>query len=726
MALNKTTMRFFAFLTLLLFIQSPVEAQKEISLEDIWSNGTFRTKRVPGFNFLQDGKHYTRLEDNQIVQYDLTSGKSTDVIFDGRQIDADYKIHSYSFSSDEKKIILASEPKYIYRRSYTARYMVLNRENGEISPVKNLEKVRYATLNGAGDRIAFVQNNNIFYQTLATNDVVQVTDDGEKNKVINGSADWVYEEEFGITKCFFWSPDGDKLAYIRFDEEDVEEFTMTLYHNDAYPEYETFKYPKVGEKNSVVSVHVYDLTSGKSQKAPLDDMADQYVPRLNWTPNNDKVCIYKMNRHQNHLELLLYNTKKQEIKKMLDEQNKYYIDIHDNLTFINKGKCFIWTSEQDGYNHLYLYKTDGTLKRQITRGKWEITKFFGYDEDNDLLYYQSTERSPLERHIYSIDLKGHNKKLLTNSDGYNGGQFSSTFDYFVHNHSDIHTPPMYRVVDREGKVLRVIEDNASAADQIKTYDAINVELSKIKTEDDVELNMALIKPRDFDPNKKYPLFMYLYGGPGSQQVLNRWNSFRYYWWFQHLANQGYMIAVVDNRGTGGRGEEFKKMTYLQLGKYETIDQINAAKILGQRKYIDKNRIGIYGWSYGGYMSTLCLLKGNDIFKSAIAVAPVTNWKWYDTIYTERYMRTNKENPDGYEENSPINFADRLKGKYLLVHGVADDNVHFQNTVEMANALISKKKQFDLYFYPNRNHGIYGDNARIHLFTKITDFILENI
>ena len=369
---------------------------------------------------------------------------------------------------------------------------------------------------------------------------------------------------------------------------------------------------------------------------------------------------------------------------------------------------------------------NGKQKRQITNGNWEVTNFYGYDSENDLIYYQSTEKSPLERHIYSINLDGSNKTLLTKNQGFNGGQFSSTYDYFVHNHSNIYKPTSYKVLDRDGKLVRTIEDNKKALEQIKIHGATNVELSKLKTEKNVELNMAMIKPADFDESKTYPLFMYLYGGPGSQQVLNRWNSVRYFWWFQYLANQGYIVAVVDNRGTGGRGEEFKKMTYLQLGKYETIDQINAAKNLGKRSYIDQDRIGIFGWSYGGYMSTLCLLKGNDVFKSAIAVAPVTNWKWYDSIYTERYMRTYEENKEGYDLNSPIHFADKLKGNYLLVHGMADDNVHFQNTAEMANALIAENKQFDTYFYPNRNHGIYGDNARIHLFTKITDFILEKI
>ena len=719
-------MRKLVFFLSLFILSNGLISQQSITLEDIWQNGTFRTKGVPGFNFMLDGKHYSALKDNRIEKYDLTTGKMVEVIFDAKRIDEDYKIDNYNFSEDERYIIIRSKTKRIFRRSYTAEYIVYDRESHSMNKIDDLNQVSYVTLNSPGDKVAFVKENNLYVQDLNSSEVQAVTKDGKNNSIINGATDWVYEEEFGFVKAFEWSTDGDRLAYIRFDESEVKEFTMTLHHNKDYPHYETFKYPKVGEKNAEVTVHMYDLTSKSKKEAELGDMTDQYIPRIKWSADNDNVCVFKMNRHQNHLQIHLVDASTGESAIMLDEKNEYYINIHDNLTFVDGGKCFLWTSESDGNNHLYLYKINGELKRQVTSGNWEITNIYGYDKDAKEVYFQSTEPGSTQRGIYAIDTKGKTKRSIAIQRGVNSAQFSSTFDYFVLNHSTHDSPPNYNVFDRNGNLIRPLEDNADLIAKMAEYGVSDVELTSITVEEGVDLNAAIIKPKDFDPTKKYPLFMYLYGGPGSQQVMDSWNSFRNYWWFQMLTQQGYIVAVVDNRGTGGKGEQFKKMTYLQLGKFETIDQINAAKFFGAKSYIDEDRIGIYGWSYGGFMSTLCILKGNDVFKAALAVAPVTNWKWYDSIYTERYMRTVSENEDGYFENSPVNFADRLKGNYLLVHGMADDNVHFQNTAEMANALIKHNKQFDTYFYPNRNHGIYGNNARIHLFTKMTNFILEKI
>jgi dipeptidyl-peptidase-4 len=432
-----------------------------------------------------------------------------------------------------------------------------------------------------------------------------------------------------------------------------------------------------------------------------------------------------MNRHQNKLELLLADANTGATSVLLTETNPYYIDIHDNLTFLKTGQQFIWTSEQDGWNHVYLYDMEGNLIRQVTQGEWEVTEFYGVDEDNGVVYYQSTEPSPLQRDLYKINLLGKGKRKLNKSDGWNGAQFSSTFDYYVESHSTANSPASYTVYNQKGKLIRVIEDNKDLRQIQEDYAVGPVEFFDFETNQGVQLNGYLIKPKDFSPDQEYPVLMYLYGGPGSQQVKDSWGG-RYYWWFQMLAQQGFVVACVDNRGTGGRGQEFKKMTYLQLGKFETVDQVEAARHLGSLPFVDKDRIGIFGWSYGGYMSSLCLLKGNDVFKAAIAVAPVTNWKWYDTIYTERYMRDEKENAEGYRDNSPVYFADRLKGNYLLVHGMGDDNVHFQHTAEMANALVAANKQFDTYFYPNRNHGIYGGYTRLHLFTKMTQFLDEKL
>jgi len=706
-------------------------AQQKITLEEIWKEYKFASQQVPGFNFLKDGKHYTRLESSKVLQYDFTTDALVKTIFDPASVKGRPEfggvVDGYTFSEDESKLLIRTQTESIYRRSTKAKYFVYDVKSGAFNPVYKEGKQQYASFNPQADKVAFVHENNLYYKDLKTDKVVQVTSDGVQNKIINGAADWVYEEEFGFAKAFFWSPKGDRLAYYRFDESEVPEFTMTNYREGLYPEYETFKYPKVGEKNSEVSIFIYDLPASKPVSVTLGRNKDIYVPRLKWTQDNNQLCVYRLNRHQNNLELLLANAKTGETRLLLEEKNKYYIaeSVYDNLTFLKDGKSFVWTSEMDGWHHIYLYNMKGRKKEQITSGNWEVTKLYGVDETEGRVYYQAAEKSPKERQVYSIGMDGKNKQILAGQGGWNSAQFSSTYDYYVVNHSTANRPASYTVYDKKGKLIRVIEENKSLKQKQQDYSVQEVEFFTVETGDKVKLNAWMIKPSDFKANRMYPVLMYVYGGPGSQTVEDSWMGMNY-WWFQMLANQGFIVVSVDNRGTGGRGEEFKKMTYQQLGHYETIDQIEAAKYVGNLPYADANRIGIFGWSYGGYMSSLCILKGNDVFKAAIAVAPVTNWKWYDTIYTERYMRTHQENEDGYRDNSPVNFADRLKGNYLLVHGMSDDNVHFQHTAEMANALIRENKQFDTYYYPNRNHGIYGQNARLHLYQKMTDFLMEDL
>lgn len=468
------------------------------------------------------------------------------------------------------------------------------------------------------------------------------------------------------------------------------------------------------------------MSQNMAVKLDIGDMTEMYIPRMKWTQDANKLCVFKMNRHQNLLQLYIADTKSGKSSVMYEEKNKYYIDISDDLTFLKDGKHFVWSSDKDGYNQLFLIGMDGKQKVKLTTGNYDVTNLYGVDEKNKKVYFQAAEKSPMQKHVFSVDLDGKNLTNLTPSDiGSNGAQFSSTFDYFSNNHSSINSAPTYTVYDRSGKKIRTIEDNANYSKVQEEYGVSPVEFFSFTTSENIKLNGWMIKPLNFNPSRKYPVFMTQYSGPGSQSVTDSWKGTGY-WWNQMLAQAGYIVVCVDGRGTGGRGEEFRKMTYLQLGHYETIDQIEAAKYMGQQSYVDKSRIGIFGWSYGGYMSSLCILKGNDVFKAAIAVAPVTNWKWYDTVYTERYMRTTAENASGYADNSPVYFADRLKGNYLLVHGMADDNVHFQHAVEMANALIKANKQFDTYYYPNRNHGIYGDNATIHLYTKMTNFIYEKL
>lgn len=721
-------MKLSKILVALLISAFALNGQNSITLESIWQENTFATKSVPGFNFLNDGRHYTRLEDNTIKKYDIISGDWVEDLFKGSdikgQLGFEGTISGYSFSDDESMILIDSEREPIFRRSYLAKYHVYDLKSKQLHALYEDGKVMNASFSPDARYVAYVYDNNLYYYNLSNRETLPITSDGVINEVINGSTDWVYEEEFSIVKAFWWSPDSKKIAYLRFDETEVPLYTMIYHLDQPYPKYSSFKYPKVGEKNSSVSVHMYDLDNENSQSIDIGNLEDMYIPRVQWTKDPNEVCIFKLNRHQNHLQLYLASSSGQ-TRILLEEKNKYYIDIHDHLTFLKDGKHFIWASEKDGFNHLYLYDMDGSEKCDLTKGDFDVTDFYGVDETNDEIYYQAAEISPMQREIYRINTKGKKKKLLTTQGGVNSAQFSSTYDYYTLNHTTINSPSTYTVFDRDGKSVRLIESNSNATAEQKKHRVQPVEFFSFKTSEQVLLNGWMIKPVNFDPTKKYPVFMFQYSGPGSQQVIDSWRGTNY-WWFQMLSQKGYLIACVDGRGTGARGEEFKKMSYLRLGHYETIDQIEAAKYLGSLPYTDASRIGIFGWSYGGYMSSLCILKGNDIFKAAIAVAPVTNWKWYDSIYTERYMRTSEENPKGYADNSPVYFADRLKGQYLLIHGGTDDNVHLQNTMEMANALIEANKQFDTYIYPNRNHGISGGNARLHLYTKMTDFLDENL
>ncbi|MCP4440690.1 MAG: S9 family peptidase [Aureispira sp.] len=701
------------------------QEKESITIKHLWEDWSFYPSYVPGFNFMKDGKHYSvmgKVEENKrgIVQFDIVSGKEAGAIFSTDEI----AFSSYSFSDDEQKIMLETASEKIYRYSTRANYYVWDRKGEKLSPVSEGGKQRYASFDSKATKVAFVRGNNLYYTDLATNKEVQVTKDGEVNKIINGATDWVYEEEFAIDKAFEWSPDGKKIAFLRFDESEVKEFTMTYYTGELYPKLSTFKYPKAGEKNSIVTVHIYDLEKKEIKKVNIKDKEEHYIPRINWTPDN-QLLVTHLNRHQNHLTLYLANPKNGKAKSMLTEKNEYFIDITNNLRFL-KNKQFIWTSDQDGYSHIYLYNMKGKKVRQLTKGEFDVIEFYGIDEESGRLYFQAAVEGAMNRGVYWVTLESDELHALHTEKGVNSAQFSSTFQYYVNTHSHATSPPHFKVYETEGnKLVRTIEENNSLKERLTKYNMGTMEFFKFKNTDDVELNGWMIKPSNFDPSKKYPVFMYVYGGPGRQTVMNEWGGSNYMW-FQMLAEKGYIVVSVDNRGTDARGQAFRKSTYMQLGKYETIDQIEAAKYLGKQAYVDSTRIGIFGWSFGGYLSSLCLAKGADVFKMAIAVAPVINWKWYDTIYTERFMRTPKENNDGYEQNSPINFAHLIKGKYLLVHGMADDNVHFQNAAEMAKALIERNIPFDEAYYPNKNHGIYGGYTRSHLYNRMTNFVLENL
>jgi dipeptidyl-peptidase-4 len=588
-----------------------------------------------------------------------------------------------------------------------------------------LEQVQEPTFSPDAKKIAYAKGNNLFIYDIDSQSNTQVTNDGSKNTIINGITDWVYEEEFAFVRAFDWSKDSKKIAFIRFDESQVPEFSMSIFKKNLYPKTETFKYPKAGEKNSQVTLHLYDVDAKSTKKVDLSQYNDFYIPRIKWTNDANILSAQVLNRHQNNLDLLFIDGNTGAEKVVLNEKDKSYVDITDNLTFL-KDNSFIWTSEKDGFNHIYFYDKTGKLKNQVTKGNWEVTNYYGFEEKTKTIFYQSVEGGSINRAVYKINLNGKNKIKLTQNTGANSATFSPNFQYFINTFSTASQPTIYTLNEsKTGKQVQVIENNEALASKLKSYELPQKEFFVLKTEKGNELNAWIMKPNDFDSSKKYPVFMIQYSGPGSQQVVNQWGGSNEYW-FMMLTQQGYIVACVDGRGTGFKGADFKKVTQNQLGKYEVEDQIDAAKFIGNYPFVDKSRIGIWGWSYGGFMSSNCILKGNDVFKMAIAVAPVTNWRFYDTVYTERYMQTPQENPSGYDTNSPINFVDKLKGKYLLIHGSADDNVHVQNSMQMMEALIQANKQFDSQIYPDKNHGIRGGKTSIQLYYKMTTFINDNL
>ena len=713
-------------LTLLLaiLIITPTFAQKrDITLDDLWQNYTFYPSYIGGFNSMNDGEHYSTMEKTEkgqeIIKHQFKDGKKVRTLFSSADFDIQ-RINNYTFSDDEKQLLLSTETEKIYRHSSKSAYYIYNIFTDKLKKLTD-DKVMYATFSPNGEKVAYVFDNNLYIKNIRSEKITQVTTDGKKNHIINGASDWVYEEEFALVRSFEWSKDGDYLAYYKFDESNVKEFSMDLFKGGLYPTQEVFKYPKAGEDNSVVKIYTYNVKEAQSTFI-YTEKDYEYFPRIKWTNSPGKLVILAMNRHQNELDFIVANANDGSNKILFTEKDKYYIDVNDNLTFLPEDN-FIWTSEKDGFNHVYLKDFEGG-EIQITKGDWEVTSFHGVDSDKMEIYYTSTEDGSINRSLFVQNLDTDEKRKLSTNLGTNSASFSNGLKYYMNSISTANSAPKFTLHKADGTQLKVLEDNAEFETKMEDFNLSEKEFFTIKTED-AELNAWMIKPPDFDKNKEYPLYMFLYGGPGSQQVTNSFGWTNYYW-YQMLAQKGYIVACVDNRGTGGKGAEFKKMTYKELGKYETIDQINAAKYFGSLSYINANRIGIQGWSYGGYMSSLAITKGADIFSLAIAVAPVTNWRYYDNIYTERYMQTPQENASGYDENSPINHVDKLKGHYLLVHGSADDNVHVQNTMEMISALVKANKQFDLFIYPDKNHGIYGGNTRYHLYKKMTDFILDNL
>jgi len=727
-------MKRIVFVTILLIIHCGVKAQKKITLEDIYKNNVFRINSVRGLSWMKNGDYYTSIRTNEdgtqdIIKNSTATGEFVDIILDGSSLIADVtddkiQFSSYSFDSSETKILLSTENERIYRRSSKSINYIYDLADNSLELLVDGEKQSYATFSPDGSKVAFVRNNNLFYKDLERQVLIQVTNDGEFNKIINGFADWVYEEELSLSRAFCWSPDGAKIAYLKFDESQVRIYNMQKW-NGLYPEDYKYKYPKAGEKNSDVTLHIFDLETGETHEVKIGNEKDVYLARLKWLPVGQVLSVIRLNRLQNTLDIFHHNHLSGETKMIYTDKSDTYIDIDqvDDLTYMNDGQSFIISSERSGFKHLYHYSIDGELIRQITYGSWSVLDFKGIDERRKVLYYTSTEVSSIEKHLYAVSIKGRGKKRLTRNEGENEVSFSHDFKYYINIHSNVHQPAKTTLHRSNGRAVKVLSENDDYFQKSVDYGFARTEFFYVPLESGDSLNAYMMKPADFDEDKKYPVLMNVYGGPGSQRVLNSWNNNM---WHHLLTQKGYIVVCVDNRGTGGKGKLFQHITYKKLGKYESEDQITAARYLAQMRFIDRDRIGIWGWSYGGYMSALCMMLGNDIFKAAIAVAPVSNWRFYDTIYTERYLQKPQDNPGGYDDYSPLSHVEKLQGPFLLIHGTGDDNVHFQNTVELQDALIKANKQFDSFYYPDRNHSIYGGNTRLHLYTLMTKFIEENL
>jgi dipeptidyl-peptidase-4 len=702
-------------------------AQKQITVEDFTTKNTFPQKTVRGINWMKDGKFYSTLENNKVVKYNITTGKPVETLVDGSTLNPKIDIQDYSFSGDEKKLLLTTDFQSIYRRSFTANYFIYDLTSKSVKPLSANGKQSYAAFSSDGSKVAFVRENNLFYVTLNDMKEVQVTDDGKFNHIINGTTDWVYEEEFSFVDGFYWSPDGKKLAYYRFDESAVREYNLQRWGKTLYPTDYRFKYPKAGEANSTVEIWIYNLDSKQKVKADIGTEKDIYIPRVKWTADANILSIRKLNRLQNNLDILHTNASTGASNVVLNEKSETFIDLEftDDLIYLADGKQFIYTTERDGFKHLYLYGMDGKLVKQITQGSFEVSQLIGLDEKTKTLYYTSTEASPLERHFYSITLNGKKTKL-SQAAGIHTINMSGDFQFYIDYHTSAAHPTVVSLFKTKGNALqKVLEDNATLAKVLDDYGFAAKEFFSFKTVDGTALNGYMLKPKNFDASKQYPVLVYQYSGPGSQNVNNLWGG-SHFFFHQMLTQKGYIVAVIDSRGTGGRGEQFKKLTYKQLGKYELEDHIAGAKFLSTLEYVDDSRIGIWGWSYGGYMSSLAMTKGAGTFKMGIAVAPVTNWRFYDTIYTERYLQTPQLNASGYDDNSPSTYANKLQGNFLLIHGTGDDNVHFQNSVVLQDALINAGKQFTSFYYPDKHHGIQGAQTKYHLYTMMLNYVQENL
>lgn len=698
-----------------------------VHLRDI-TDGKYRQQTNIGeMRSLPDGEHYTAINPahTMIVKYSYRTGAPVDTLFNvakARECTFD-TFDNYTISSNGHHILIYCDVEAIYRRSTCATVFDYDVRRNYLKPLSDTPgKAMIPTYSPDGRMCAFVKNNNIWIRKFDYDTEIQITKDGELNKVLNGVTDWVYEEEFSVTNLMAWSPDSEILAYVRSDESAVPEYSMQIYGDDTYPSYYSYKYPKPGEKNSTVSVKAYNLSSKdtKTLDIPMDN--DGYIPRITFTTQSDQLAVMTLNRNQNRFSMFYVNPKSGVSKLILKEENKCYVDSEwlSSIRFSASG--FTYVSEQDGYAHVYLYSPTGVMLRQITKGNWDVTKLIGYDEATKTTYYESAEESPIRRSVYKIDAKGVKTKL-SKQVGTNSAAFSANYAYYVNRFSNATTPMKITVNDtKKNQELRTLIDNQALAGKLSATSYSPKEFFTITTASGYELNAWMVKPANFDKNKQYPVMMTQYSGPNSQQVLDQFG----FDWEQYLASKGIMVVCVDGRGTGARGEAFRKCTYLQMGVLESQDQVEAAQALAQLPYVDGSRMAIWGWSFGGYNTLMALTVGKGTFKVGIAVAPPTDWRYYDTVYTERFMRTPQENEKGYAVTSPLRRVNEMQGKLLLIHGSADDNVHFTQTMQYAEALVQANKQFDMHVYKDRDHGIYGKNTRYHLYTKISNYLIENL
>jgi len=722
----KRLIPFFVFLLTVNFLYADL-------LYDI-TDGKFRPKRFDPLRSMNDGENYTlSVRDKAVVKYNYKTGETVDTLFSTAQIkNCPIKSFSgYELSPNEMKMLVYTNVKYRYRRTFTADYYVYDIKRKTLEPLSEDGAQEVPLFSPDSRYIAFARANNLYMKKLDFNTEIPITKDGEAGKIINGTPDWVYEEEFEATRHFCWSPDSKLLAYLKFNETDIPEFSFQLYKNpsdpdeiELYPGFLKFKYPKAGQNNSKVSVCVYDDFNKTTRFVKLPDTdKDFYIPRIRWTNAQEQLAVFKLNRNQNVLDMLLANPGSGVAKLILRQEDKYYVNYEyiDNIQFTSDNQFFFGTSEQDGYHHIYQYRINGTVVKQITKGNWDVTEFYGYDEVKKMLYYQSAESSPMKRDVYSVDAKGK-KVRLSNGKGTHQAYFNSSLTLFADVSSDIQSPNTVSLYNSTGKLIRTIDNNNQLK---KEFDALQLpakEFFSFTTGENIKLNGWMVKPANFNPNKKYPVLQVQYSGPNSQEVLDKWSI----GWEYYLAMNGYAVVCVDGRGTGARGAEFRKCTYMQMGILETRDQVETAKYLGSLSYIDKDRIGIWGWSYGGSMTLWSMSNGEKIFKAGIAVAPVTDWHLYNTAYTERFMRRPQENFDGYDKTSAIGMAKNLNGKLLIIHGSADDNVHMQNTMLYIDKLIEADKQFEMQIYPDKNHSILGKQTRRHLYTRMSEFLFRNL